>query len=60
MDASILIKYPNKWVALTSDRKKIVASAKNIKELDKKVQKMPKKTNVIYHHVLPINGSFIP
>lgn len=61
MDINLLTKYANKWVALTADRKKVVAFAKSIKELDEKVQKLPQKTaDVIYHHVLPINGNYIP
>lgn len=59
MDAKLSVKYPNKWVALTSDRKKVVAWARDIKSLDKKVEKMIDK-EVVYHHVLPSNGSYAP
>ena len=60
MNPTILSKYTNKWVALSTDRKKVITSAKSIKDLNKKVQELPKKTEVIYHHVLPINGSYTP
>lgn len=60
MNSKLLIKYVNKWIALTPDRKKVLASAANIKELEKKVDKIQSKTDVIYHHVLPINGNYLP
>lgn len=60
MDVNLLTKYSNKWVALTGDRKKVIASAKNIKDLDKKVNSLKKYPDVIYHHVMPINGYFVP
>lgn len=60
MDANLLTKYSNKWIALTGDRKKVIASAKSIKDLDKKVKELRKYPDAIYHHVLPINGYFVP
>lgn len=54
MTNNLLVKYANKWIALTSDRKRVVASAKNIQDLDKKVRTLKKPKNVIYHRVLPI------
>lgn len=53
------MKYENKWVALTPDRKKVIASARTVEVLDKKVQKL-KNSDAIYHHVLPIKGSLAP
>lgn len=49
----------NKWVALTSDRKKVVASATDLKKLDMKVKEANIK-DVIYHYVLPLDKSFSP
>ncbi len=60
MDSELLTKYSDKWVALTSDRKKIITAAKNIKDLDKKVKALKKYPDAIYHHVMPINGYFAP
>ena len=60
MKTDLLAKYANQWVALTLDRKKVVTSAKNVKELDKKVRILKEHSNVIYHHVLPISGSYAP
>jgi hypothetical protein len=56
MDHKILIKYENKWVALTENRKKVVASANNIKDLDKKIKTLKQSNKVIYHHVLPFRS----
>ena len=60
MANNLLFKYANKWIALTADRKKVVASAKNINDLDKKVRTLKKSQDVIYHRVLPIDGSYAP
>ncbi len=60
MNSKLLIKYVNKWIALTPDRKKVLASAANIKELEKKVDKIQSKPDVVYHHVLPTNGNYLP
>ncbi len=57
--SSILEKYVNSWVALTSDRKEVIASAVDLKKLDLKVKKANFK-NVIYHYVLPLDKSFSP
>ncbi|TSC87887.1 MAG: hypothetical protein G01um10147_390 [Microgenomates group bacterium Gr01-1014_7] len=57
--SNILNSYINKWVALTSDRKKVVAAAPDLKKLDIKVKKA-KMGDVIYHYVLPFDKSFSP
>ena len=54
-----LNSYVSKWVALTVDKREVVASASNIKKLDDKVKKERNK-NVIYHYVLPYDKSFSP
>ena len=60
VNTALLAKYANKWVALTLDRKKVVTSAKSVKDLDKKVKTLKEHNKVIYHHVLPISGSYAP
>ena len=60
MNSKLLLKYANKWIALSADRKKVIASAKSIGELDKKLPKTKQKSDVIFHHVLPINGTYSP
>lgn len=60
MKTNLLSRYANKWVALTLDREKVVTSAKSVKELDKKVKTLNERDKVIYHHVLPISGSYAP
>lgn len=57
--SNILNSYVNKWVALTEDKKKVIASADDLKKLDVKV-KEAKLKDVIYHYVLPYDRSFSP
>lgn len=57
--SNTLLSYVNKWVALSSDRKAVVASASDLKQLDVKVKKA-KLNDVIYHYVLPPDKSFSP
>ncbi len=57
--SNILFSYINKWVALSSDKKEVVASASDLKQLDIKVKKARLK-DVIYHYVLPSDKSFSP
>lgn len=57
--SSVAKTYVNRWVALTSDRQKIVASAKNLKQLDIKVKKANFK-DVVYHFVLPFDRFYSP
>lgn len=59
MIPNILNSYVNKWVALTEDKKKVVASAPDLKKLDIKAKKAKLK-NIIYHYVLPYDKSFSP
>lgn len=56
---SLLVSYVNKWVALSPDRTKVIASATDLKKLDIKVKKIKIK-DVIYHYVLPLDKSFSP
>ena len=54
-----LIPFENKWVALTTDRKKVVASGRTIKELDKNLIKQRIK-NVVLTKVLPFDQVLSP
>ena len=54
-----LLPYENKWVALTLDRKKVIASAASVKVLDKKLKKLKDK-EVIMTKVLPFDGAYSP
>jgi hypothetical protein len=55
----LLIPYQNKWVALTEDRKKVVASDKDVKKLTEKLTKMKKK-DVILTYVIPMDKYYSP
>lgn len=59
MSLNVLTTYANKWVAFRGARKEIVAVAPTIKKLDEKVKK-GKMKDVVYHYVLPFEGSFAP
>ena len=55
----ILIKnlgktHENKWVALSADRKKVVASSISLKTLKEKIG----NTKVVYTRILPADTSF--
>lgn len=54
-----MIPYENMWVALSSDRKRVVASGKTIKELDKKMSKI-EDNEAIYTRVLPFDQFLSP
>lgn len=56
---NILQQYNKKWVALSSDYKKVLASDSDFKKLDIKVKKN-KLSNVIYHYVQPLNEPYSP
>jgi len=54
-----LLPFENKWVALSADRKKVVASGRTIKELDKNLIKQKIK-DVILTKVLPFDQVLSP
>lgn len=56
---NILTPYENKWVALSSDRKKVVTAGNTIKEVDRKLKKMKNKTAIL-SRVLPFDKSYSP
>ncbi len=49
-----LAKYSDQYIILSSDRTRIFAGAKTIKELDKKTEKMKIKGGIL-HYVPPID-----
>lgn len=56
---NLFLPYENKWVAMTPDRKKVVASGETIKEVDKKLKKIKNKTAILTK-VLPFDKSYSP
>jgi len=56
---SPLIPFENMWVALSLDRKKVVASGETIKELKKKMDKID-NCEVIFTKVLPFDQFYSP
>ncbi len=59
MKANILLKYENKWVALSKDRSKVLYAAKNLDNLFKLLPKS-KKNDVILHFVPSFNTYLSP
>ena len=56
-----LLNYENKWVALTLDNKKVIASDKDFKKLHHKLEKMKiGKKEAIMHYVLPFGAHYSP
>ena len=60
-DLSKLIKkeHENKWVAFSSDYKRIVSSGKTLKDTASKI-KAREKGRVIFHKVLPFEAYYEP
>ncbi len=56
--SKILLPFENKWVALSENYKKILASGKTLKEVTKKVNKSGEKGILL--KVPPFDVSFVP
>lgn len=54
LSSAILIPYENQWVALSPDRKKVLAANKDLEKLHKKLEK-EKIKDAILHFVLPFD-----
>ena len=54
-----LIPFEDKWVALTMDNKRVVASGVTIKELEEKMDKIG-NCEVIFTKVLPFDQFYSP
>jgi hypothetical protein len=52
----ILKPFENKWVALTSDNKKVISSGKTLVEVSKKTQ----DKNAVFMKVFPFGVSYAP
>lgn len=57
--ANPLIPFENMWVALSLDRKRVVASGGTVKELEKKMNKIG-NSEVIFTRVLPFDQFYSP
>lgn len=60
MNKNILSKYENKWVALTADRKQVLASDKNLKKLHEKVEKLKTKKKIVLTWVPSFDATLAP
>ncbi len=57
--SAILRPYENKWVALSPDYTRVVASGDTRKEVDARVKKEEREM-LIFHKVLPFDALFAP
>lgn len=55
MEAKILLKHENQWVALSKDRSKVLYASKSLDNLLKRLPKLKSK-DVILHFVPPFDG----
>jgi len=61
MKKNIFEKYENKWVATTLDNKKVIASAKDIKKLHEKLERMKiGKQEAVMTYILPFDVHYAP
>lgn len=60
IDYSIIAPFVHQWVALTKDRKKVIAADPDGKKLMKKLDKMEnlKSDDVVLHFVLDIHQTY--
>ncbi|OGM05842.1 hypothetical protein A2125_02650 [Candidatus Woesebacteria bacterium GWB1_43_5] len=59
--SKILLPYENKWVAVAKNKDKVLASAKDVVALDKKLNNLGiKKGEAILTWVFPFKHSFAP
>ena len=54
-----IAQYADRYIALSEGKKEILASAKTIKEVHAKLEKMDIK-NVVIHYVPPLNVAISP
>ncbi|MBI4028829.1 MAG: hypothetical protein HY376_00460 [Candidatus Blackburnbacteria bacterium] len=57
--SSYLLAYENKWVAVYTAKKTVVAYGRTVGELNKKLQKVKNK-KVILFKVMPFNTTYSP
>ncbi len=58
MDSKLLKPYENKWVALSNNRKKVIASGKTLNEVFEKIE--GKKNDYMFTKVLPFEINYAP
>ncbi len=54
-----IAQYADQYIALSKDKKEVLASAKTIKEMHTKLEKMNIK-DIIIHYVPPLNVAISP
>lgn len=59
MNVDLVLPYQNKWVAITPDNTKVLASGKTYKEVDMELKKKKIK-DAILSFILPFDKSYSP
>lgn len=55
----ILAAYENKWVALSADFSRVLASGRSLKEVDGKLTGSERR-EAVFHKVLPFDAAYVP
>lgn len=55
----VVAAYENKWVALSGDYTRVLASGRSLKEVDAKL-KDSERVEAVLHKVLPFNAVYAP
>lgn len=55
----VLAAYENKWVALSADFSRVLASGRSLKEVDGKLTGSERR-EAVFHKVLPFDAAYVP
>jgi hypothetical protein len=55
----VLAAYENKWVALSADYRRVLASGRSLKEVDGKLTGS-ERIEAVFHKVLPFDAAYVP
>ena len=55
----LVAEYENKWVALSADYRRVLASGSSLKEVDASL-KDSERAGAVLHKVLPFNAAYAP
>jgi hypothetical protein len=55
----VLAAHENKWVALSADYRRVLASGRSLKEVDGKLN-ASERVEAVFHKVLPFDAAYVP
>ncbi|MDP3724329.1 MAG: DUF5678 domain-containing protein [bacterium] len=56
----LFARFENQWVALTRDRRRIVAAGKTVEGVGTQLKRLKRKPQVIFHYVPPFDRLLAP